>query len=277
MSPLLTLALWLTPLAQAPPPPPPPPVRKEPEKPKTPERIRVGCQPSSAYHGPAEQWYYYGASLSDAQIAELEAVVASNPDDRCARAYLIAHGHQPNPLEHILWMIDHHPDWDGFIHHSHHHPSVHEAWLRQTGPNQHSASALQNAAHYFERDRPDFAESLLERAIELEPQRAPLFWESLGRLYSDFVRREEIYTRAERESGNSGFAAYALAKLNTTSNAWILAGALRLRAKDVLPASLRGRMTDQEIRGLPALPSRDPKFQTGLRCPVVPLLKICRD
>ena len=102
-------------LRQAALPPPPPPPRVE--RPPTPARIHVGCGTQSAYIGPAQQWHSSSNSLSDAQIAELESELSSNPDDTCARGYLIAHGGGlvSHWMDHVQWMIEHHPEWDGFL------------------------------------------------------------------------------------------------------------------------------------------------------------------
>src|SRR6266545_1740346 len=84
----------------------------------TPSRIRVGCAVQSAYVGPAGQWFNSGPnSLSDAPIANLEKALATNPEDICVRGYLIAHGqgYVSRRMDHVLWMVQNHPEWDGFM------------------------------------------------------------------------------------------------------------------------------------------------------------------
>src|SRR5215468_582193 len=73
------------------PPPQPPPVQDAP-KPVTPQRIHIGCGLQAAYVGPVPEWFNFPDSLSDEQIASLEWTLSANPNDTCARGYLIAHG-----------------------------------------------------------------------------------------------------------------------------------------------------------------------------------------
>src|SRR5262249_46643976 len=86
--------------------------------PVTPSRIRVGCAVQQGYVGPAAQWFNAGPeSLSVAQIANLEKALSTNPEDICARGYLIAHGqgYVSRRMDHVLWMVQNHPEWDGFM------------------------------------------------------------------------------------------------------------------------------------------------------------------
>src|SRR5262249_42260337 len=152
-----------------------PPVQDAP-KPVTPQRIHIGCGLQAAYVGPVPEWFNFPDSLSDEQIASLEWTLSANPNDTCARGYLIAHGrgHVPQRMDHVLWMIENHPGWDGFIlklsqpksaDERHEADRVRAAWLRQAGPDQRSGAELHNAATYFEQRDPDFAVELMERAI----------------------------------------------------------------------------------------------------------------
>src|SRR5579859_6821388 len=115
LTPLLAAQEDNCPVQNAPPPPPPP---KAAERPPTPSRIRVGGNVQAApLPKPAPQWQPAMNSLSEEQIGELEATIAKNPHDVCARGYLIAHGvgHVSNVTDHVLWMIANHPEWDGFL------------------------------------------------------------------------------------------------------------------------------------------------------------------
>ncbi len=171
---------------------------QEPQKvlaptPTTPQRIHLGCSVQRPYTGPAEQWFPRSDSLSDEQIADLEKVLSAHPDDVCTRGYLIAHGHGhvSRRLEHVLWMIKNHPEWDGFLlptcsagndaGHAQYN-QIRAAWLQHVAPDQRSGSVLHNAAVFFASREPDYAVALLERAIHLEPDVA-FHVEGLGMLF----------------------------------------------------------------------------------------------
>src|SRR5262249_52630148 len=134
-------------------------------------------------------------------------------------------GHVPQRMDHVLWMIENHPEWDGFIlnlsqpksaDERHEADRVRAAWLRQAGPDQRSGAALHNAATYFEQRDPDFAVELMERAIRLE-HGAPFHVEGIGALYA----------RSQFGSGrNSPFAIRAKSILLSSTDWRVVAGAL---------------------------------------------------
>ncbi|MFN7935400.1 MAG: hypothetical protein U0R19_18875 [Bryobacteraceae bacterium] len=127
------------------------------ERAATPARIVVGGRVQAAYWGPAPQWSNSGgAALSDQQIGDLGG--ARDPGDLCARGYLIAHGRQgvARRMDHVVWMIDHHPEWDGFLLNLSRSgygeldgdgvDRVRGAWLKQIGSEQRSGMVLHHAA-----------------------------------------------------------------------------------------------------------------------------------
>jgi len=137
-----------------------------------------------------------------------ERAVIENPNDICARGRLIAsirtdpvdrksQAVNPARVDHLVWMIQHHPEWDGFSlepNWSLAEPRslqergiditkrLKEHWLKQVGPEQNGAMVLHNAAMFFAIREPEFAASLLKRAITLDPVE-PLYVERLGLVY----------------------------------------------------------------------------------------------
>jgi hypothetical protein len=137
-------------------------------------------------------------------------------------------------------MIQHHPEWDGFILNPDHalseprsrqersnYDRLRAAWLQQVEPNQHSGAVLHNAAMFFAIREPEFAASLLQRAIYLEPD-VLLHLERVGIIYAcaltpaTDLKRFGVTETPERET----FAQQAQAAL-LASDSWVLlAGAL---------------------------------------------------
>jgi len=234
----------------------------------------------AGYDGPAPQWHNAGPdSLSTAQVAELEAKVAADAEDICARGYLIAHGADGawRRADDLLWMIDHHPEWDGFLIGQRVRgerpptlPSdIRSAWLRQIGTSQGKPIVLHHAAKFFDHDEPFLAEELLLRAIRMEPDE-PLHVEGLSDLYA---RGTLPFAQVP------AFRAHAMAKLLSTNDPLILAGAvnaLRPYAKGYSEPwrTLYPRLGDPAKELIRKLPSRSEKYRKA-RCPVIPLLHKC--
>jgi hypothetical protein len=231
----------MTPMREEAPKAPPPP--REAPKPVTPQRIVVGSQVQAAYGGPAPRWHLRREPLSEAEIASLEKKLSVHPDDICARGKLAAftpansQAEGPTRVDHLIWMIQHHPEWDGFILNpfdalsevgsEHERDRLRTTWLQQVEPNQHSGAVLHNAAMFFAIREPELAASLLQRAIYLEPDVA-LYVERLGIVYAcalyptTILKRFGVIATPEREA----FAQQAQAAL-LASDSWVLlAGAL---------------------------------------------------
>lgn len=255
-----------------------PPLVKEAPRQTTPVRVRVGGSVQAFYTGPAQQWFNNGMySLSQDQAADLEKVLSTHPEDICARGYLIAHrlGSEPRGLEHLLWMIENHPEWDGFLlsradRAQGAYDRIRAAWYGQTRPDQGSGTVLHNAAVFFARTEPYYAEVLLKRAINMEPE-VTFHVEGLGRLYG----------RAQFLSTNPLFAARAKSILLTSSNPLLVGGALSeemstMRGGDFLK-SLTTRMTEltgnrDAYNALKDLPSRSGRYLHD-QCDPMPLLR----
>lgn len=204
-------AAWgQTPSSPVTPYPPPGPPRVE-EKPRKLRRIRLGQDQEYACTDPAVFWIC-PTIPSEQQLRVYQQRVMANPDDVCARGELIVHlpvdmadRLTPSRSDHLLWMIQNHPEWDGFAAnpnrglanpHSErereNYVLLKEAWLKQVGPTQNSGIVLHNGALFFAPKQPELADpelavELLKRAIALDPHEL-VFVERLGMLYSYVLR-----------------------------------------------------------------------------------------
>jgi hypothetical protein len=260
-------------------PPPPPPAAPVPV---TPQRIRVGCAVQAAYTGPAPSWFNSGVnSLSDQQIADLERKLTENPGDICVRGYLIAHGggRVSRRMNHVLWMIENYPEWDGFMlnlsgrafgdeHYDYEH--VKAAWLRKVGPSQQNGTVLHHAAVFLESREPDLAVELLERAIRLEPD-TPFHAEGLGNVYALSLHRLP----------NSPFSARARSVLLLSDNWFVVAGALNASRPFAKGSGDFARLLEAKLnkmsstRDMNDLPSHSDRYRT--KCDFIPLLHRCEE
>ena len=257
-----------------------PPLRKEP-KPATPQRIRVGCAVSRVYFGPAMQWTHDTRdSLSEGQIAELEAKVAADAEDVCARGYLVAHGGDGarRRADDLLWMIENDPEWDGFLVRPRVlgqspptlQSDIRSAWLRHIGSSQAKPMVLHHAAKFFAYEEPFLAEELLRRAIGMEPDE-PFHVEGLAVLYA---REANIPIR------HPSFAEHAKAQLLLSNDPMVWAAALNdlwsypSGSRDPWRSILQTRLGEAREDLIRKLPSRSEKYRKA-RCPVIPLLHKC--
>jgi len=261
-----------------------PKVREAPA-PTTPMRVRITCSVQQAYVGPAQQWFNSGLdSLSDEQIRDLETVLSIDPEDICARGYLIAHGLDRvlRRMEYVLWMIENHPDWDGFAlnlslpryaNDQVAYDKIRTAWLQQARPDQKSGTVLHHAAVFFGWREPDYAEALLKRAINLEPE-VEFHVQGLGILYGS----------AQFNSRNPSFAARTKSILLSSADPLIVAGALNeigtLRGGDFVKSlsarlsEMAGNRNAEDI--LMDLRYRSARYIRS-QCKPVPLLRRCVD
>lgn len=240
LSSVMTMAIWAQ--TDIPPaaPPPPPPLKR----PVTPQRIRVGYREVNYCLGPAALWIC-GPMPSERQLQEYEHTVLMHPDDLCARGQIIAyyppdwvHRVTETRLEHLLWMIENHPEWDGFAADPNHglakqraqmegdnYGQLREAWLKQTGAAQNSARVLHNASMFFALHEPALAIELLKRAIAMEPQER-VYVERLGMLYGLCLRPND-FAKQLTDSPAFAFLAREAEKALRQSDDWVLvAGSL---------------------------------------------------
>lgn len=147
------------------------------------------------------------APISPAEARRLEAIVQANSNDREALGTLLEYYFRSAPppeaiparRKHIVWLIQNSPadplaggpsatidatghklaDPAGFA-------IASEAWKTQIAKSNASARTLANAAYFFKLSDPGLAQSLLERAIELEPANKEL-GARLGDLYAQGI------------------------------------------------------------------------------------------
>jgi hypothetical protein len=153
-----------------------------------------------------------------------EQTVLLNPEDLCARGQIVSRGTKSR-VDHLLWMIQHHPEWDGFTANPlyslanpprlplerSNYDLVKRTWLQQIVPTQTSGIVLHNASLFFSFHEPALAIDLLKRAIELEPGK-PVYLERLGMVYAiclmpgsleDGVTDTPAFRSLTEEAGNS--------------------------------------------------------------------------
>jgi hypothetical protein len=179
-------------------------------------------------------------------------------------------------MDHVLWMVQNHPEWDGFMLNLSGYPGeqrdrIRAAWLQHVGPDQRSGTVVDHAALFFEQSEPDFAEILLERAIRLEPD-VPFHVERLGMLYG----RSQF-----RPSSNLAFAMRAKSTLLSSTDSLIVAGALNAirsfsKGDDDLGTLLRTRLRELGGDQTPSLPSLSDRYRRS-QCDPIPLLRRCID
>jgi TonB family protein len=152
------------------------------------ERTQPVVQPSTADFGLAVE----GQRLTPQEVENLEAHLKTFPEDLTARAKLIGYyflnAAHSRRLEHVLWLIEHHPESSLLTeasvmrtpptaisrgNASLNDPADYERakalWHRQTVRYGQDARVLGNAARFFEFTDPATAEDLLKRARLLEP------------------------------------------------------------------------------------------------------------
>jgi tetratricopeptide (TPR) repeat protein len=169
-----------------------------------------------------------GRSLSPTEVQRLESTVEANPKDIDARVKLLGfyfgqgtHNRVPceHACKHVFWFIQNAPEHEVLEQPEgvpHFHSELDdlfqrgkELWNEQIKENQRDASVLKNASYYFYHRDWVRAISLLEAALELEPQNARLkdrlaFTCELGarsdktadRLHRAMVLREELLNTA---------------------------------------------------------------------------------
>jgi hypothetical protein len=298
----LTLFVLLASLLPAAPPQstevaPPPPPRKVPTPPKQ-ERIRVSGAVQATPGPPlGGEWLGMNMVVSHEGLEALDRAVMRNPESLCARGWLIASIPYPSDreiqairltrVEHLLGMIQFHPEWDGFSldpfagmaeprspheRDSDSHQRLRDAWSRQIGPAQQSAMALHNAAMFFAIREPELAASLLRRAIAMEPTEE-LYIERLGLVYGVAQVRAERLDKFGVVSSPERIAfARQARELLLSSNDWILvrggsAGLARCGCgQDQLHKELLERA--DALSEKRQLPSSSDRFRRG-DCPLV--------
>jgi biopolymer transport protein ExbD len=131
--------------------------------------------------------------LSTADVDALEAKLVEDPEDFSARRDLLAYyGFRDRgaKAKHVLWIIEHHPEFSGNgpemsldpIQEGSAYRQGKALWLQAAKDHPTNALILGNAAAYFTIYDKAAAEDLLTKAQALEP-RNPVWSERLGQLY----------------------------------------------------------------------------------------------
>ena len=123
------------------------------------------------------------------QVANLEAILARNPEDVAAREKLLVFYHWTGKntqdwnenvaarRRHALWLTEHHPDSD-LLHMARlskqadpaGYTEVRKLWLGHTAKPDASSKVLSHAAFFFEASEKPMAEQLLLRAKAIDPE-----------------------------------------------------------------------------------------------------------
>lgn len=197
--------------------------------------------PQAAIRGPGARWANW---IPPEVIEQRERAVEANPEDVCACGDLASHLWQrESAFSHMLWMVKHHPEWDGFylpppLRGAHINEALRDAWLDVQDSRRPQAIALYNAAHFFEFDEPERALELLKRAITLEPDES-IFHSGIGRIYglalvsSADLRVKKLFPRwnqCRSEAAVQDFAERAIVELSRSQDPDVVSGALSVFA-----------------------------------------------
>jgi TonB family protein len=179
------------------------------------------------------QLLFEGNQLSAVEAQQLEEHLVRDPEDIAARGKLIAyyswHAIRHPRLEHIIWLIEHHPESEVTIYSSQARTESSRVdyelqktlWLQQVTTHPNDARVLANAGRFLgQRDK--FAErDLLLRARQLEPSN-PQWATHLADLFS---RAIELSFRPSVPPVDAAFAEAAKAELGTSTDT-ILVGTI---------------------------------------------------
>jgi hypothetical protein len=269
---MYVIRLAVAPQDIPPPPPPPPPIEKP--KPSV-ASIRVGGQVQAALLGPGARWWNY---LPREVIVQRQRAVESNPDDVCARGDLITHLWSDDRYEHLLWMIAHHPEWDGFYlpdrlfgsripdDQGARHDKLRQSWLQAVDREPRRAIVLYNAAMFFAIQEPERATALLTAAIQIEPGE-PRFRRGLGMVFGLAQANPgevRMRLRVDRFQPHVEFARYAQEQLQGSDDMNLLRGALEpfwnWEGRQMAPSGYRPSPFIKELGERPASVLRERNY-----------------
>ena len=131
--------------------------------------------------------------LAPADVDAMEAKLAEDPEDFSARRDLLAYyasRDQAAKEKHVLWIIEHHPEFSGNGSEMSLDPNTEESayrkgkalWLQNVRNNPTNTAILAHAAEYLLRSDREAGVELLKKAQSLEP-RNPAWSEQLGQIY----------------------------------------------------------------------------------------------
>ena len=183
---------------------------------------------------PLAQLLTDGSKLSAAEAQQIEQQLVHDPEDLAARAKLISYYSWraiPHPrLEHIFWLIEHHPESEIALYYSRQHLSADRSpaqaqldyerartlWLEQVAAHPTDARVLGNAAS-FVGEKDQFAqEDLFKRARGVDPSN-PEWAQRLAFVFAHAIAMS--FWAPGDPSVNSSFAVAAKVELETSTDA----------------------------------------------------------
>jgi len=214
------------------------------------------------------------SSLTPQAVSALERRLLTNPDDLAARGQLIANyyltGVQHPRLDHIFWLIEHHPETSLAAFNSAailpgntpmngaaDYAKAATLWRQQTAIHTTDATVLGNAAQFFAQPGGDpyEAERLLRQAAAVEPQNS-IWTDRLAKLYASAILAAAGYPEDNPAAANPEFAETAKTVLQSST------GELRLAAGNALnPQALRPDLPRPTM--LARYPQLEPVFAMG--------------
>jgi len=195
--------------------------------------LQVAQPPSTpGVHPALAQLLAEGSKLSPAQAQQLEEQLNRDPEDLAARGKLISYYFSSAPqqqqprLNHIFWLIEHHPESDitryfslVFKFPSSDEEHVKNLWLDQVTLHPNDAPVLANAAEFLGRRNALVEKDLLERARQADPSN-PEWLRRLADLMSKGIYHcimEATTGNVDQSFGSVGLS--AIAELESSSDA----------------------------------------------------------
>jgi TonB family protein len=209
---------------------------------------------------------------SPLDIAILQARVQQNPEDLASRIALLRFYWDTAPvppnddparrsarLQHILYLIERHPEApasaasvayvyrsDGFYANVADHEAARSQWLAAVQVHPGDPAMLVNAARFLAVENKSDAEDVLRRGMAVNPDNREIA-AGLGFLYALEILGLNSVVRGTQPTGQGpDLRDHALAELDQSSNAWLLAAA-GTALPNLAIAATPGRLADPKI------------------------------
>jgi TonB family protein len=223
--------------------------------------------------GPKTVARILASSLPSPQdIAVLQTRVQQNPEDLDSRIALLRFYRDTAPvppnddparrsvrLQHILYFVQRHPEApasaarvayvyrsDGPYANVSDHEAVRSQWLAAVQAHPGDAAVVVNAAKFLAVENKSDAEDVLRRGMAVNPENGEIA-AALGFLYAMEILGLDSLVRGTQPTGHGpDLSGHALAELDQTSNAWVLAAA-GTALPNLAIAATAGRLADPKI------------------------------
>jgi TonB family protein len=209
---------------------------------------------------------------SPQEVANLQARVEQNPEDLDNRIALLRLYRDTAPippnddparrsarLQLILYLIEHHPEAaasaasvayvyssDGIYANAADHEAARDEWLSAVQAHPGDAAVIINAARFLAVEDKGDAEDALRRGMAVQPQNQEIA-ANLGFLYAMEILELDSLVRGTQPRGHGpDLKAHALAELDQSSNAWVLAAA-GTALPNLAVGATAGRPVDEKI------------------------------